>query len=72
VRAGCRYGNVVKQKLQDIEGVKRRLRERQKQLRRAVRETKTQASALIADLDEGCVRSRTTHLVHTRCSFFWI
>lgn len=51
IRQTYRYGNVVKQKLQDIEGVKRRLRERQKQLRRAVRETKTQASALIADLE---------------------
>jgi F0F1-type ATP synthase membrane subunit b/b' len=67
----CRYGNVVKQKLQDIEGVKRRLRERQKQLRQAVRETKTQASALIADLDKGCVRSRTTAPIDTSCSFFW-
>ncbi|ELR18944.1 uncharacterized protein ACA1_233420 [Acanthamoeba castellanii str. Neff] len=53
IRQTYRYGNVVKQKLQDIEGVKRRLRERQKQLRQAVRETKTQASALIADLDKG-------------------
>jgi hypothetical protein len=58
---------VVKQKLQDIEGVKIRLQEQYRQLKQAIQQTKKHAAKLIETLNKGYGGPSSRHSIDTPC-----